>query len=73
MLQFLSLKRFVPVPVIATLANEPPETTDAVTDAPESMACGCGWFGSSFDLKLGLLVQELPSLERHCAGLAQIQ
>ncbi len=64
MLQFLSLKRFVPEPVITSLpvdATEP--ATEAATeaaDAPVAMPRECGWFDSSFELRLGLVVQELP-------------
>ena len=57
MLQFLSLKRNLPEPVIALPA---PEIDPAVADVDSTPARACGWFDSSFDLRLGLMVQELP-------------
>lgn len=59
MLQFLSLKRFVPRHVITTLPVDTAEPAVVGADTPESIPCECGWFGSSFDLRLGLMVQEL--------------
>jgi len=59
MLQFLSLKRFVPQPAITTLPVDTTQTAAVGADTLESIPCECGWFGSSFDLRLGLMVQEL--------------
>lgn len=60
MLQFLSLKRFVPEPVVTSLPVDALEPAAAAADTPESIRRECGWFDSSFELRLGLVVQELP-------------
>lgn len=65
MLQFLSPKRFVPQPVLTTLPVDTTASATGCADTPESIPCECGWFDSSFDLRLGLMVQEVS-----CSGPA---
>lgn len=59
MLQFLSLKRYFPEALIASSAIEI-DTAVADADIAPTPERACGWFDSSFDLRLGLMVQELP-------------
>ena len=62
MLHFFSVKHFAPESVLVIAS--PLGTGSEVVDIDTSSPCEheCGWFNSSFDLRLGLVVQELPGL-----------
>jgi hypothetical protein len=62
MLHFFSVKHFAPESALAVAP--PPRLESDIVDADMAARneCECGWFNSSFDLRFGLVVQELPCL-----------
>lgn len=60
MLHFFKVRHFVPELSVAVLQAQPADA--AMVDLAPPWEHECGWFNSSFDLRFGLVVQELPCL-----------
>lgn len=62
MLHFFNVKHFARESALVTAPHLAAEADIVDADIAPPNECECGWFNSSFDLRLGLMVQELPCL-----------